>query len=94
MRVLTDMSVSDIRINGGYFIVTRHIFDVIEQGDELVDETFRRLIPDGEVLAYRHDGFFGPMDTIKDRQRLAALYDSGRPPWVVVPCDQRVARIE
>jgi glucose-1-phosphate cytidylyltransferase len=35
------------------------------------------------VVAYRHEGFFGPMDTIKDRQHLEALHDAGKAPWVM-----------
>jgi glucose-1-phosphate cytidylyltransferase len=78
---VVDMSQSDVRINGGFFVCRRELLDEIEPGDELVDETFARLIPRGEVVAYPHAGFFGPMDTIKDRQRLEGLLESGRPPW-------------
>jgi glucose-1-phosphate cytidylyltransferase len=78
---VVDMSQSDVRINGGFFVCRRELLDEIEPGDELVDETFARLIPRGEVVAYRHEGFFGPMDTIKDRQRLEGLLESGCPPW-------------
>ena len=51
----------------------REIFDYIDPGEELVDEPFPRLIELGELLAYRYDGFWEPMDTIKDKQRLDAL---------------------
>ena len=64
------MSLSDVRINGGFFACRREILDWIQPGDELVEETFAKLIPRGEVIAYPYEGFFGPMDTIKDRQRL------------------------
>jgi glucose-1-phosphate cytidylyltransferase len=76
-----DMSNSDVRINGGYFVCRRELLDWIKPGDELVEETFDRLIPRGLVGIYRHDGFFGPMDTIKDRQRLESLHETGCPPW-------------
>jgi glucose-1-phosphate cytidylyltransferase len=81
---VTEMSQSEIRINGGFFVFRRDLLDLIEPGDELVEETFARLIPRGEVVAYRHDGFFGPMDTIKDRQRLESLDESGKAPWRMV----------
>jgi glucose-1-phosphate cytidylyltransferase len=71
-------------INGGFFVCRRELLDWIEPGDELVEETFSRLIPRGEVVAYPYEGFFGPMDTIKDRQRLEALHESGRAPWRMV----------
>ena len=76
-----DMSGSHVRINGGFFVFRREILDWIEPGDELVEETFSRLIARGELAAYSHDGFFGPMDTIKDRQRLEELHRSGEAPW-------------
>lgn len=78
---LEDMSQSDVRINGGFFVCRRQLLDWIEPGDELVVETFARLIPRGDVIAFPYEGFFGPMDTIKDRQRLEALHESGQAPW-------------
>lgn len=78
---IQEMGSSAVRINGGYFVLKREILDWIEPGDELVEQTFGRLIPKGEICAYPYEGFFGPMDTIKDRQRLEELYASGRAPW-------------
>lgn len=83
VRDITAMHVSGVRINGGFFVMRRDVLDWIDPGEELVEETFAKLIPRGEVGAYVHDGFFGPMDTIKDRQWLEGLLDSGRAPWVV-----------
>jgi glucose-1-phosphate cytidylyltransferase len=77
------LSASGVRINGGFFVFKREIMDWIQPGDELVEETFARLIPKGEVVAYRYEGFFRPMDTIKDRQSLEALHESGNAPWTV-----------
>jgi len=79
-----DMSQSDVRINGGFFVCRRDLLDWIEPGDELVEETFEKLIPRGDVGVFVHDGFFGPMDTIKDRQWLEGLLESGRAPWLTV----------
>ena len=76
-----DMSRSDVRINGGFFAFRRRILEMIEPGDELVEEPFARLIAQRELVAYPYEGFFGPMDTIKDRQRLESLHESGRAPW-------------
>jgi glucose-1-phosphate cytidylyltransferase len=76
-----DMSRSDVRINGGFFVLKREIVDMIEPGEELVEETFERLIAARELVAYPYEGFFGPMDTIKDRQRLETLHESGKAPW-------------
>jgi glucose-1-phosphate cytidylyltransferase len=76
-----DMSRSDIRINGGFFVFRRDVLDLIEPGDELVEETFERLIAERELVAYPYEGFFGVMDTIKDRQRLETMHESGQAPW-------------
>jgi glucose-1-phosphate cytidylyltransferase len=76
-----DMSRSDIRINGGFFVLRREILGMIEPGHELVEETFERLIAERELVAYPYEGFFGVMDTIKDRQRLETMHESGQAPW-------------
>jgi glucose-1-phosphate cytidylyltransferase len=72
---------AEVRINGGYFVFRREIFDFIEPGEELVEEPFARLIERRELLAYPYDGFWEPMDTIKDKQKLDALVERGRAPW-------------
>ena len=87
VREVQPMNTSEVRINGGFFVMRREVLDWISPGDELVEETFAKLIPRGEVGAFRHDGFFGPMDTIKDRQWLEELLDSGRAPWLRVGLD-------
>ena len=97
-----DMSRSDIRINGGFFVLKRQVMDYIEPGDEFVEETFEKLIARRELVAYPYEGFFGPMDTIKDRQRLESLHESGQAPWrkrttddggAVSPVDGRAASL-
>lgn len=78
-----EMSRSSVRINAGFFVFKREVVNLIGPGEDLVVEGFARLIEHGELYAYTYDGFFGPMDTIKDRQRLEALNESGRAPWRV-----------
>ena len=78
-----DIADSGLRVNGGFFAFRKEIFDYIKQGEELVEEPFRRLMPDRKLLAFSYDGFWVPMDTAKDKQRLEDLYASGRPPWRV-----------
>jgi glucose-1-phosphate cytidylyltransferase len=72
---------SDVWINGGFFVFRSGIFDAIGHHEDLVDEPFARLIERRELLAYRYEGFWEPMDTIKDKQRLDSLWEGGNAPW-------------
>ncbi len=72
---------SQIWINGGYFIFRKEIFDYIEEGDELVVQPFKRLIERGELMAYRYEGFWRAMDTLRDRQVLEEMIERGDTPW-------------
>jgi glucose-1-phosphate cytidylyltransferase len=72
---------SNIWINGGYFIFRKEIFDYIQEGDELVVQPFQRLIDRGELMAYKYEGFWRAMDTLRDRQVLEEMIEHGDPPW-------------
>ena len=74
---------SGLRVNGGFFVLRSEIFDYVREGEELVEEPFRRLVAERKLLAYAYDGFWVPMDTAKDKAKLDALYASGKPPWYV-----------
>lgn len=72
---------SEMWINGGYFLMRPRIFDYMNEGEELVLEPFRRLIEADQLLAFKHDGFWRSMDTLKDRQMLEEMFEQGRMPW-------------
>jgi glucose-1-phosphate cytidylyltransferase len=72
---------SAIRINGGYFVFKRSIFEYIKDGEELVHEPFRRLIETQDLMAYAYDGFWKSMDTFKEKQELDDLASNGIAPW-------------
>lgn len=80
---IEDITRTDLRINGGFFIFRRGIFDYIYDGEELVEEPFQRLIERDQLLAYRYDGFWQAVDTFKDRAKLEQLYADGKAPWEV-----------
>ena len=80
---IDDVRVSDIWINGGYMILRKEIFDYLGEGEELVQEPFQRLIKQDLLLTYRYQGFWAPMDTLKDQQDLESQYESGNPAWAV-----------
>ena len=79
---IRDTTHADFWVNGGYFVFSREIFDYIEKGDELVMEPFQRLIKESKLYARKYTGFWGCMDTYKEKQMLDNLYDSGEIPWV------------
>jgi len=70
-------------INGGFFALTPGIFDVLGEGEELVEEPFQRLIARGRLVAYRYEGFWQCMDTFKDKQALEDLKARGNAPWEI-----------
>jgi glucose-1-phosphate cytidylyltransferase len=72
---------SDIWINGGYFLFRKEIFDYMREGEELVLEPFTRLIAENQLMAYKHEGFWRSMDTLRDRQSLEDLVEQGKMPW-------------
>ena len=74
---------TSLRVNGGFFILKRKIFDYIRPGEELVHEPFGRLIKERQLMAYPYDGFWACMDTFKDKQVLEDMYAKGRAPWMV-----------
>ncbi len=69
-------------INGGFFVVEPAVFDLIA-GDETVWERdpLEQLAQSGQLAAYRHHGFWHPMDTLRDKNYLEDLWRSGRAPW-------------
>ncbi len=83
VRGIASVAEADLRINGGYFVLTDGIWDVLHEGDELVLDPFDRLIEQDKLGALRHDGFWAAMDTFKEKQTLDSLHKTGRAPWQV-----------
>ena len=69
-------------INGAFFVLEPAVFDYVEGDDTQWErEPLENLAAEGELMAYRHDGFWQCMDTLRDRKLLQALWESGNPPW-------------
>ena len=70
------------RINGGFFVLSHRVLDEIA-GDETSweSDTLPRLAVAGEVSAFNHDGFWQPMDTLREKNELERLWKSGSAPW-------------
>jgi len=80
---VTAVTDADVWINGGFFVLNQEIFDHMQPGDELVDQPFQRLIDANKLFAYQHEGYFGCMDTFKEKQQLDDMHQNGNTPWMV-----------
>ena len=71
-------------INAGYFVCQPEVLDYIDNGDDVIfeQEPLRRLAQDAEIFTYKHEGFWMPMDTLRDKTKLNEMYESGNAPWV------------
>jgi glucose-1-phosphate cytidylyltransferase len=83
VQQIGSISGADLWINGGYFLFRREIFEYMQPGEELIEEPFSRLIEAGQLIGYQYDGFWAPMDTLKDLHNLEAGYEQGYLPWAV-----------
>jgi glucose-1-phosphate cytidylyltransferase len=71
-------------INGGFFVFEPGVFDYIrDDATSLEQEPLVRLADEGQLMAFQHEGFWQPMDTVRERQLLESLWASGGAPWKV-----------
>lgn len=69
-------------INGGYFVLSPKVIDYIDDDATTWEqEPLKSLARDGELMAFEHHGFWQPMDTLRDKQHLEALWSSRKAPW-------------
>lgn len=83
VTALEPVSKSDMWVNGGFFCFRRSIFDYVEDGEELVERPFGRLIAQRRLWAPRHLGFWAAMDTFKDKIMFDRMEANGACPWKV-----------
>jgi glucose-1-phosphate cytidylyltransferase len=77
------ISKAGLWINGGFFIFRSDIFRYIRDGEELVEQPFRRLIQEGQLIGHKYEGYWSCMDTFKERQQLEDRCHRGDAPWEV-----------
>jgi glucose-1-phosphate cytidylyltransferase len=71
-------------INGGFFVLSPKVLDYLTDDSTVWEqEPLMRLAADGELMAYQHEGFWQPMDTLRDKHRLEELWSDGKAPWRV-----------
>ncbi len=72
-------------INGGFFVCEPKVFDYISEDEGCIfeQEPLQKLALDGEMVAYKHQGFWQPMDTLRDNQKLNKLWKDNNVPWKI-----------
>jgi glucose-1-phosphate cytidylyltransferase len=72
-------------INGGFFVLDNKVLDYIKDGDSTVweQEPLKNLASDGELMSFIHDGFWQPMDTLRDKNYLESLWSKKKAPWKI-----------
>ena len=71
-------------VNGGFYVMKKRVLDYIESDETVWEgEPIRRLVQDKQVNAYKHYGFWRPMDTMTDKRQLEGIWYSGKAPWRV-----------
>jgi glucose-1-phosphate cytidylyltransferase len=70
-------------VNAGFFVFEPEVLDYLDEDCVLEQVPLQRLAADGQLAAFRHDGFFQPMDTVREAALLNGLWESGKAPWRV-----------
>ena len=71
-------------INGGFFVLNPKVIDLIDDDSTIWErKPLETLAQTGQLEAFKHDGFWQPMDTLRDKQHLEELWQSGEAPWKV-----------
>ena len=83
VRTFREKPQTDDWVNSGFFVFEQAMFDYLDDNSILEQEPLEQLAKDGEIVAYRHDGFWRPMDTYRDTLLLNEIWASGKAPWKV-----------
>jgi glucose-1-phosphate cytidylyltransferase len=84
VRSFDEKPQSDAWASAGFFIFQRRIFDYLADDCTILErEPMERLVEEGQLMYFRHKGFFHTMDTYREYKALNEMWDSGKPPWKV-----------
>ncbi|WP_123028244.1 glycosyltransferase family protein [Mycolicibacterium stellerae] len=83
VKEILPLSQFPVGVNGGYFVLKQDVIDLIPENGDLVGDACHALAGTGRLIGYRHDGFWKPADTFKERAELDADYVNGIRPWAV-----------
>ena len=90
VKQITPVSQFPIWENGGFFVLSQEVFDLLPPGGDLVEDACGALAARGKLFGYKHMGFWKPADTFKERAELDAGYHKGNRPWMVWEDRERV----
>ena len=83
IRSFREKPQTDSWVNAGFFVFEPQIFNYLNENCVLEHGPLEKLAQDGELMAFKHEGFWQPMDTYRDKLELESLWNSGNPPWTV-----------
>lgn len=83
VREIIPITDSELWINGGFFAFKNEIFDYLNEGEVLETEPFFRLVDSNQIIGYKNRGFWGCIDTMKDKKAFDDMYQNGKTPWMV-----------
>ena len=83
VSAFAEKPVSSQWVNGGFFVFSQKIFDYLSYDSILERGPLERLAQDSQLMAWQHQDFWHPMDTIRDSQHLNELWDTGAAPWKI-----------
>ncbi|MDD0852535.1 glucose-1-phosphate cytidylyltransferase [Halobacteriovorax sp. GB3] len=71
-------------INGGFFVCQPEVIDYIENDSTIFEkDPMENLAKDSQIMAYKHDGFWKPMDTLRDKNQLSGMWENDKAPWKI-----------
>jgi glucose-1-phosphate cytidylyltransferase len=83
IRSFREKPQTDSWVNAGFFVFESKIFDYLDESCVLEHAPLEKLAEEGQLMAFKHEGFWQPMDTYRDKLELESLWNSGNPPWTV-----------
>lgn len=91
VKEVLPLSEFPVGVNGGYFVLHQDVIDLIPENGDLVGDACYSLAGTGRLIGYRHDGFWKPADTFKERAELDDSYNRGIRPWALWECAKAVS---
>ena len=83
VNTIGPMRTDGVYINGGFFALRSEVFDSLNEGEELIEQPFARLMQAKQLVTYRHQGFWQAMDTFKDKIAFDRMEARGECPWML-----------